>query len=200
MVFTGFPTETFAEAMETISLLEELRDSISLFMCGEFALTSGSRVARDPAAFGLKEVWTAKGDEFKTGLFSLALGEQPGEEEREWLTEALETVSGYWKFGSYPWAGSLSTAHTQLWYERFTADIFRTLAEQNYTGHERHARKNLPSHYDPYELEEISFTNEGNIWFEMVYRLKEVSRELYDGIAARMPHVRGKRKKRLYRE
>ena len=125
MVFTGFPTESAAEALETIGFLRDNASSIALFMCGEFVLTPGSRVAADPRRYGIGELWTLKGDETGLGLFY--------EPEREWKTEAqrrrvdaaLEAVAAGWSMSSYPWAGSLSTAHTLLWYRRHGPGVFR---------------------------------------------------------------------------
>ena len=56
MAFTGFPTETTAEALQTVRFLDEHRPSLALFICGEFALTSGSRVALEPGRFGVDDV------------------------------------------------------------------------------------------------------------------------------------------------
>jgi hypothetical protein len=53
MGFTGFPTETFEEACESISFLERTRDLYVFAALGSFLLTSGSKIAREPAEFGI---------------------------------------------------------------------------------------------------------------------------------------------------
>ena len=69
MCFTDFPTETGREALMTVRFIEELRESVALFICGEFALTAGARVAQHPGEYGIRETWHAAGDEFSTALF-----------------------------------------------------------------------------------------------------------------------------------
>ena len=48
----------------TTRFIEKLRDSIALFICGEFALTAGARVARHPGEYGIRETWHVAGDAF----------------------------------------------------------------------------------------------------------------------------------------
>jgi anaerobic magnesium-protoporphyrin IX monomethyl ester cyclase len=69
MCFTDFPTETYREALSTMKMLEELRESVALFICGEFDLTHGALVAQTPQEYGIKETWQLDGDELGTGLF-----------------------------------------------------------------------------------------------------------------------------------
>jgi anaerobic magnesium-protoporphyrin IX monomethyl ester cyclase len=112
MCFTDFPTETFAEAMATLGFLERHAPHIAAFIVGQFELTHGSRVARDPARFGLREIWTVQGDELGTALFFAE--RKPGKRGRERvrLEQALDRLAAGWLLRTYPWAGSLSTAHT----------------------------------------------------------------------------------------
>lgn len=121
MAFTGFPGETTAQALDTVRWLGRMRPWLSLFICGEFALTHGSRVARDPAAYGVAETWEVRGDMLRSGLFWR--GRTPGPDAR--VDDAVDALSRRWRLRSYPWAGSLSTAHTLLWYDRYGPEVFK---------------------------------------------------------------------------
>ncbi|HZS36025.1 MAG TPA: radical SAM protein, partial [Polyangia bacterium] len=61
MCFTDFPTETYAEAMDTLRMIEELRDEVALYIVGEFDLTHGALVAKEPGKFGIRETWQLDG-------------------------------------------------------------------------------------------------------------------------------------------
>ena len=109
----------------TTRFIEKLRDSIALFICGEFALTAGARVARHPGEYGIRETWHVAGDEFSTTLFYGEAAPSKTPADRERIDAAVDRLARSWWLHRYPWAGSLSTAHTLLWYDRYGADIFR---------------------------------------------------------------------------
>ncbi len=69
MCFTGFPTETADEALQTVSFLDDRRERVAAFIVGEFDLTHGALVAQDPERFGIDQVWQVEGDQLGTGLF-----------------------------------------------------------------------------------------------------------------------------------
>src|SRR5208283_5287750 len=130
MCFSDFPTETFTEAMATLRFIERHASHVAAFIVGQFELTHGSRVARDPTRFGLREMWTAQGDELGTALFFAE--RQPGKcgRDRVRLEQEISRLASGWLLRSYPWAGSLSTAHTIFYYDRFGPGVFRDLAGQ----------------------------------------------------------------------
>jgi len=109
----------------TTRFIEKLRDSIALFICGEFALTAGARVARHPGEYGIRETWHVAGDEFSTTLFYEEAAPSKTPADRERIDAAVDRLARSWWLHRYPWAGSLSTAHTLLWYDRYGADIFQ---------------------------------------------------------------------------
>src|SRR5262249_33635200 len=111
MCFTGFPTERYAEAMDTLRFLRAHRDRIAAFIVGEFDLTHGARVAQAPARFGLRETWQVDGDVLGTGLFWEEAVPSKTDRQRQRLDGALDGVASGWLLRRYPWAGSLSTAH-----------------------------------------------------------------------------------------
>src|SRR5262249_10952258 len=128
MCFTDFPTETYAEAMDTLRFLEELREEVALYIVGEFDLTHGALVAQEPARFGLRETWQLDGDLLGPGLFyEEARAAKRGADPQK-LDAALARLSHGWRLKRYPWAGSLSTAHTILHYDRFGPGVFRERA------------------------------------------------------------------------
>jgi hypothetical protein len=125
MCFTDFPTESYAEAMDTVRFLEELRAQVALYIIGEFDLTHGALVAQEPARFGLSETWQLDGDLLGTGLFYEETRASKKKVELDKLEAALGQLATGWRVQRYPWAGSLSTAHSILHYDRFGAGVFR---------------------------------------------------------------------------
>ncbi len=182
MCFWGFPTETYQEALATLRLIEALEKDLALFICGRFALCHGSHIARHPEEYGIREVWGVADDAFKTALFysERAKSKTPGEQEK--LDMALDRLSGKWWFHSYPWAGSLSTAHTLLWYEHGGKDVFRRIRSN--LGRNRTRKLRSP----PDTREEIVFIpevweKEQKIWDRMIHTERSVSRGLYRRLA-----------------
>ena len=188
MCFTDFPTETGAEALATLRFLEEERDRISLFVCGEFALTSGSRVAADPRAFGVREVWRVRGDALRTGLFYEEVRPAKTEEERAAVEDSLDRISRGYRLRSYPWAGSLSTAHSMLWYDRFGPDVFKELAER--TRRRRVTWQSASASFDVEGVALRSAEHEAEIWSSLVYEQREVSPVSYRAAARAWPRAR----------
>lgn len=179
MCFTDFPTESRAEALATLRFLEQHRHEISLFMCGEFALTAGSRVAAEPRTFGVGEVWRVRGDELGTGIFFEEERPAKTAEDRAAVADALARVARSFRMRSYPWAGSLSTAHTMLWYARHGADVFRGRSPARPRARWQRARAS----FDLEQLAEQSAEREAEIWETLVYDRRRVSPAAYRALA-----------------
>jgi anaerobic magnesium-protoporphyrin IX monomethyl ester cyclase len=180
MCFTDFPTETFAEAKSTLAFIREMREHVSLFICGRFGLCHGSRVAQVPEDYGIQEVWRLQGDELETGLFYEERFPSKSDFERERLDQAVEALSAGWWLHDYPWAGSLSTAHTLLWYARYGSDAFKRFA-----GTPRLQAGPLQSsfrsrRFDINRMMRVAGRHEAEIWHRIIYDQKEVSPERYD--------------------
>ncbi|TFG61059.1 MAG: radical SAM protein [Spirochaetales bacterium] len=187
MCFSDFPTETFREAMDTIHLLGKNVSSVSLFMFGEFKLTAGSAVARDPEKYGIRGLYHVAGDSFLTELFFIPQQSWKTERERNRFDGALERLSGKYRMRPYPWAGSLSTAHTLLWYDRFGPDVFKRLQpfDRAVLGEERPLPRELQ--YGAYDLDELAFETmdrEAEIWRKLLFEKRQVSRKAYAAEAA----------------
>ena len=188
MCFADFPTETGREALMTARFIEELRESIALFICGEFALVAGARVAQYPGEYGIRETWHAAGDEFSTTLFYEESAPSKTPADRERIDAAIERLARSWWLHRYPWAGSLSTAHTLLWYDRYGADVFRRLALMRQKPAEpRPAKRRLPPRRDLDRIWQRARENESGIWRTLVTEKRTVTREAYRRLAEALP-------------
>jgi hypothetical protein len=145
-------------------------------------------VASDPTRFGLREMWTARGDELGTALF-FAEG-KPGKRGRERvrLEQALEQLASGWLLRSYPWAGSLSTAHTIFYYDHFGPGVFRDLAGQAAGRILGRSPARRVSRFDLHKLARAQ-QHEAQIWHEMTHVRRQVSRQAYDELAAKVPRL-----------
>ncbi len=186
MCFTGFPTETLEEGLDTVRFLDEHRSSVAAFIVGEFDLTHGALVAQTPTNFGITDVWQVEGDRFGTGLFYEETQVPKTEEEAVALDEAVEAFSAKWLLRRYPWAGSLSTAHTILYYEQFGPDVFRRFAGQAKGGVLGTVARVCQSAFDLDAAAEAA-ADEGAIWHELVRVKRQVSRALYEAETEDLP-------------
>ena len=139
----GSPTRWRRCASSTILT----RDEVAAFLVGQFDLTHGALVARTPERFGIREVWQVEGD--RAGARELFFEEETPPMRTtaspRRLDDALDTLSSSWLLRRYPWAGSLSTAHTVLYYDLATgATSFgawrRSCAEESVIRGQRQGR------------------------------------------------------------
>jgi hypothetical protein len=189
MCFTDFPTETFDEAMATLRFLDKQAPHVAAFIVGQFELTHGSRVARKPTHFGLREIWSVQGDALGTALFFAERKPSKRDRERLHLEQALDSLASGWLLRSYPWAGSLSTAHTIFYYDHFGSGVFRDLAGQargQILGAPL-ARRASRFHWAKLALAE---EREAEIWHELTHVRRHISRQAYDELAAQLPPLR----------
>ncbi len=186
MCFTDFPTETYAEAMDTLRFLEELRDEVALYIVGEFDLTHGALVAQAPERFGLRETWQLDGDLLGTGLFYEEQRASKRGADAGKLDAALDRLSAGWRVKRYPWAGSLSTAHTILHYAKFGPGVFRERAklpaQEPFGARSRDAQAR-------FDLAEVARSDDDElaIWTELVRGRRHVSRAAYHALAKALP-------------
>jgi Radical SAM superfamily len=198
MCFTDFPTESCADAMATLQLLDTHREAIALFMCGRFQLTSGSAVAGKPSDFGIREIWHVAGDDLRNTLYYEQKLASKTAAEAEHIEARLNRIARHWNLHHYPWAGSLSTAHTLLWYERFGPQIFKQLARKK--GLRSGARVDalaaaLPHHVR--RVAEHAFENEANLWHMLVHGKRTVTPHLYRQLAENLPSLSVRKTRRL---
>jgi hypothetical protein len=188
MCFTDFPTETFDEAMATLRFLEEQAPHIAAFIVGQFELTHGSRVAREPSHFGLRESWIVRGDALGTALFFAERRSSKRARERVRLEQALDRLASGWLLRSYPWAGSLSTAHTIFYYDRFGSGVFRDLSGQAHGQLLGTTPAKQTSRLDLAQLAHAE-ESESKIWHELTHVRRQISRQAYDALAAQLPRM-----------
>jgi hypothetical protein len=189
MCFTDFPTETRPEALATLNWIRDLRQKIALFICGRFGLSHGSRVAAEPAAFGIDTLWHLHGDRWRTGIFYRERRETKTDADRERIDRQIDALSAGWWLHAYPWAGALSTAHTLLYYAARGPGVFRRLA-----GTRRRVRRSgrkapPPGPYDVRQLAAKTYRHEAAIWRHLVHERRRVSPALYAKCAACLPRV-----------
>jgi len=186
MCFTGFPTETFAEAMQTLRFLDERRTQIAAFIVGEFDLTHGALVAQEPARFGIDDVWQVEGDTFGTGLFYREKRATRRGDEAERLDHALDRLASGWSLRRYPWAGALSTAHSVLYYDHFGKNVARELADRAVGGVIGARPFEHKAGFDPSEAANAEAA-EAEIWSTLVYERRRVFRVEYQALASALP-------------
>jgi hypothetical protein len=187
MCFTDFPTETHREALATVHFLERLAGKVALFILGEFDLTAGSLVAQRPGDFGLRETWRVAGDELGVGLFYEEARPAKSATDQAALDQAISRLANGWLLRRYPWAGSLSTAHTLLWYDRFGRDAFRRLRHRRRRSV---ARRVAPARFDVAAVAEQSAAAELSIWHILVRERRQVTRAAYRALAEALPVAR----------
>ena len=196
MCFTGFPTESYSEALETLGFLEERRDEVAAFLVGEFDLTHGALVAQAPERFGIREVWQVRGDTLGTGLFFEELVPSKRGDESARLDRALDDLAAGWLLRRYPWAGALSTAHTVLYYDRHGRDVFRRLASSSVRGGVQGgvigARPMVCDARFDLAAAARALAREAEAWHRLVRVVREVSRQAYGALVDQAPVLRPK--------
>ncbi len=183
MCFTDFPTETREEALDTLRFLADKRDSVGVYIVGEFGLTHGSLVAKDPSRFGIRDVWQLGGDRLGLSLFYEAEAAWKDDEDRAVIEEEMFALSRGWKLRAYPWAGAVSTAHTLLHYARFGSGVFRSRAGMRDHGDVLGAEAfEATVKFDLGLCAEAELTD-ASIWGELVNVERAVSRAAYEALA-----------------
>lgn len=190
MCFTDFPTETRDEAMSTLEFLRDRHDQVAVYIVGEFGLTHGSLVAQSPERFDIAETWELDGDELGLGIFFSPQKPWKTDDEREEIDEALAELSSGWLLRTYPWAGAVSTAHTILHYDRFGPAALKdeeALGTRDRVLGDAAIRGAL--RYAPDELAAAE-EDEAELWTELVYERRHVSRAAYEDLAGGLPKLR----------
>jgi anaerobic magnesium-protoporphyrin IX monomethyl ester cyclase len=121
MGFTGFPSETYEEAMETVERLRAMRHKWTLGGLGEFLLTPGSFVAKDPGRFGIDNLHSRPGCDIDRGLEFRDLAgtvsaDQQADIDREKTSLHLTQIDR-------PWLGGVDTPHSYFYHARFGTDL-----------------------------------------------------------------------------
>ncbi|MGB8293981.1 MAG: B12-binding domain-containing radical SAM protein, partial [Polyangia bacterium] len=111
---------------------------------------------------------------------------KPGKRSRERLRleRTVDRLASHWLLRPYPWAGSLSTAHTIFYYDHFGPGVFKEIAGQ--------ARGRILGPLPPDRASDLrrlapAEQHEAEIWRELTHVCRHVSRQAYDELAARLP-------------
>ncbi len=124
MAFTGFPGETPDEARDTFQFLRDHAELWTLAFVGEFGLTAGAIIAKQPEAFGIRRVYAGAGDDIprqllwesadgavkdRFGVLGLARPSLPKDLQRFDLDR--------------PWVGGIDSSHSILYFAKYGASL-----------------------------------------------------------------------------
>jgi len=126
MAFTGFPTETAAEAEETRQFVRDNEPYWSAGGLGQFLLTGTAIIARNPEKFGIRIIETKDADIGRAITYTM--GED--EERRSNLAEEADasfddSSAEFPAVLGRPWAGGTDTLHSMIYYENFGRGVFK---------------------------------------------------------------------------
>ncbi|MDE4537659.1 B12-binding domain-containing radical SAM protein [Pseudomonas sp. ITEM 17296] len=119
MGFIGFPGETPIESEETFNFLLKYRDKWALAGIGDFVLTPGAIIAKNPSKFGVTEIVDPAPSKIKRALYwkdSRGKIISPGEARSERVNSLSESlrVTPF----DRPWLGGMDTAHSMMYFSR----------------------------------------------------------------------------------
>lgn len=122
MGFTGFPTETHEEALDSVALLEDLRSKWSFGGLGTFTLTAGAIVAKKPSEFGLSAVRPRPGDDVHCMLDYTETIPPKSLEQEEAIDQRIRALRHSCELPR-PFVGGIDTAHSYFYFDRFHAGV-----------------------------------------------------------------------------
>ncbi|AIQ51408.1 B12-binding domain-containing radical SAM protein [Paenibacillus sp. FSL R7-0331] len=134
MGFTGFPTETVEDALGSVEFLEKNTMYWTFGGLGQFVLTKGAIIAKEPERFNIHGVRPFEGEDVAWRLHYsepedlLADSSRCGPKE---LTEAKASLRG--SLLDRPWVGGVDTAHSMFYHERFGNHILSIIGGANHT-------------------------------------------------------------------
>lgn len=119
MGFTGFPTETSEEALESVQYLNETKPWWTVSGLGNFTLTPGSMIAQRPREFGISSIGAAPGDDVRRVLTFDSLRQDSGTSED---VEAAKAVLNTAEFDR-PFAGGIDSTHSVFYYAAYGTEF-----------------------------------------------------------------------------
>ncbi|MDL0421877.1 radical SAM protein [Caldibacillus thermoamylovorans] len=122
MGFTGFPTETFEDAMDSVNFLKENREYWTFGGLGEFVLTRGAIVAQKPDEFKITNVRGLKGEDVSWRLkFDDTTGGHGEEQNKKRINKAKDSLR--LNHLERPWLGGIDTPHTMFYHDKYENSI-----------------------------------------------------------------------------
>lgn len=119
MGFIGFPGESESEALETYRFLLRQSDLWTICGIGDFVLTPGAIVAREPALFGVREHGEYAGEDIVRALWWIGADGRvrgSGSARTPRVRELARLVHA--PFGDRPFVGGVDSGHTILYFAR----------------------------------------------------------------------------------
>lgn len=113
----GFPGETEADGRLTVKFIEENLDRISYYVMGLLLVLPGSRLYREPEAFGITEISYADNPlRLPEPVWRSPRRLSPAAVQR--LYQRLSRLEAVYELNDYPYVGALSTNHSFLYFTR----------------------------------------------------------------------------------
>lgn len=144
MGFTGFPSETADEAGETYEFLVRHQDHWSLAGVGEFGLTPGSIVAKQPTRFGVEILPLPESHSIARALswrdLSTGVDHVPGAEDDR-VPSRLKSAIRRDVIGR-PFVGGVDSSHSLLYFGHYGRSLLPPKPER-YEGRERIAPEHV---------------------------------------------------------
>jgi len=123
MGFTGFPTETYDEALESIHFLEKNRQHYVFGSLGTFCLYPGAIIARKPAEFGIHNLHFSSDDDVHMLVEYEEITPSKTPEEKERIGElSLALIKERQKLNR-PFFGGIDTAHTLMYLNHHALNV-----------------------------------------------------------------------------
>jgi anaerobic magnesium-protoporphyrin IX monomethyl ester cyclase len=140
MGFVGFPGETLAEALETFQFLKENRSYWTLAGIGEFGLTPGAIVAKQPSKFGIKKIGFHDQDDVIRSLYWSSENDNKTDDKirNQKINDVINSLN-FFK-GDRPFVGGIDSSHSILYFAKFGKslvpsidnEVSRKLIEKRY--------------------------------------------------------------------
>jgi anaerobic magnesium-protoporphyrin IX monomethyl ester cyclase len=120
MGFIGFPGETPEESLATFQFLEENRSNWTLAGIGDFSLTSGSIIAKQPKIFGIKETFSGSGDDIIRWLSWCGEDKHIGDSHDAEISKDIHKIATSLKLivGDRPFVGGIDSGHSILYFSK----------------------------------------------------------------------------------
>ena len=125
MGFTGFPTETFDEALESVNFLEKMRNYYVFGGLGTFSLTAGALVAKKPTEYGLRNLRFSPEYDLRLLVEYDETAPSKTSEEKERIRELSYslTLSKDRLRLNRPFLGGIDTAHTLMYLNHYSLTV-----------------------------------------------------------------------------
>lgn len=147
MGFTGFPTETVEDALSSVDFLQHNSRYWTFGGLGQFVLTKGAIIAKEPERFNLLNVRPFEGEDVAWRLFYNEQKDWPANSSRcgsKELTQAKTSLRT--NLLDRPWVGGVDTAHSMFYHDRFGSSILQVIGGAHQTAADRDTILELNGH------------------------------------------------------